>query len=369
MLHSRYIWNPGLAPERNSSPAARITWRRGLQHWCLLGLILALTAPGWAQNDSGGHLTNVTIELVNGTTREPGRADTVVLTALKSTSGPLESTFDAEGRVIFHDVELSPYREYLVEVTRKDVPYFAKASGRELEQGPLTVYIFDTTTEITGLRVAGMNCIVRRTEAELQLEYLWTVTNDSTPQQSVVPNPYSLALTLPTGVHSIQAEILSRPTATPLATVSGPEPGWHGLVVPLPPGQTRLRLTASMPYAGHGNLPIAANLPLHVWSVLTSPPDLELTAEGLTTGELENSTGLGRFHGPQLAANQILDINISGGAAPAIAARTASATDSIVAVASAETVLEQSRSKSAMWVLVLAALIILYLMVRLRRRS
>jgi len=335
----------------------------------VLGLILVLTTPGWAQTDGGGQLTNVTIELVNGTTRQPGRADRVVLTALKSTAGPLDSAFDAAGQVIFYDIELSPYREYLVEVTHDDVPYFTQASGRELAQGPHTAYVFDTSTDLGGLTVAGMNCIVRRTEGELQLEYLWTITNAGSPQQSVVPNPYSLALALPAGAHSVTAEILSRPTATPLSMVSGPATGWRGLVVPLPPGQTRLRLTASLAYSGQGSLPIAANLALDEWSVLTSPPDLELTAEGLTASDLENTTGLGRFHGPQLDADQVLEITVSGGSAPVIAARVEGGSDSLVTVASADLVVEQSRSKSAMWVLVLAALIILYLMIRLRRRS
>ena len=331
----------------------------------LLPLLLAFPTPGRGQDLP----VDVTVKVVDGTTREPGRADTVSLLPLQVGRQALETAFDVEGEVILAGLELSPALEYVVEATAEGIPYYARATGRALAESPLTVYVFQTTAALDSVSVAGMNLILRRGEDELQLEYLFTIQNDVAPQRAVLPSPSSLALALPDGLGGLRAEILSRPSPAAVGTAAGPEPGWIGLAAPLPPGPTRIRLTGVLPYDGAAELPVGANLAVSQWSVLAFPPDLEIRGEGMEEASVGADVDYSRSVGPALAAGATLVLEVRGGAAPVVLTGL-DAGDSVAVVAPASSPPPpDEKTSSVTWILIFLGLVLVYLVFRIRRRS
>jgi hypothetical protein len=214
-----------------------------------------------------------------------------------------------------------------------------------------------------------MNFIVRLTESDLQLEYLWTLTNEVSPQQTIVPDPITLELAIPDNAADLKVENLSRPEPADMPIRAGSRGGWAGVAVPFPPGQTRLRMTARLPYSGQARIPVSANLALEQWSVLAFPPDLKVEGEGLAQVKTEDQSEYQRFRGPILAAGASLMLNISGGTGPRITSTAPAQVDSETGVEEEHGATSESRSFQVPWVVIFLVLVIVYVILRLRRRA
>jgi hypothetical protein len=348
-------------------------WLAGIPNRLMLGLAVLLfltgTSPaqdGPAVSDQLQSTTDVVVKIVNGTTGEPGRADVVTLRLRRSTLGPLDSGFVVREEVTFYGLDLVDYQEYIVEATLDDIPYYATAKGRELGTGPLTVHVFDTTGDLSGLEVVGMNLILRRGESELDVEYLISLANNTVPQQTIVGSPASLEMALPPAAHDKRLEIVSRPHVAEMPLGSARQAGWTGLQVPFPPGQSRLRLTFQMPYEDEAEIPIGFSLPVANWSILAFPFDLSVRGFGL-----EQTTGTGdadysRFMGSELEAGRELVLTVSGGTAPEVSAREEAMADSLFGTEEVETVEADEQGSSVVWILIFVLLVVLYLAIRRR---
>ncbi len=335
----------------------------------ILTLLGPMLLPGAAGAQGSSLPTDVTVKVINGTTREPGQAAIVSLLPLRSGASALETSVDVVGGVTFEGLMLEPTREYVAEAVAAGVPYFARATGLELENGPLTVYVFETTTALDSLEVAGMNLVLRRGEDDLQLEYLFTITNSVVPQRTVLPSPATLALPLPAALGQLQAEVLNRPTPAAVPTAAAPQAGWTGLAIPLPPGQTRLRLRGRLAYDGQAELTVGTNLAVARWSVLAFPPDLEVQGEGLVSVTTDTNADYTRTRGPALAAGQTLVLQIQGGQKPLVLTELAGEDTTTEASPVAPVQTRDEKTSSVTWILVGLGLILIYLMIRMRRRS
>jgi hypothetical protein len=265
-------------------------------------------------------MDDIVIKIVNGTTHESGFAEKVALFLFGAMQQPLAEELDVQGEVNFGRLLLLPGSQYLIEASVAGVSYHAQATGQQLDGEPVTVYVFSPTTDLTGLRATGMNLVIHRGETDLRLEYLFTVVNENRPQQTVVPQPTSLALALPPGGMIQKVESLRGPY--PISSQYSPsdETGWIGLAVALPPGSNRLRVTGSVPYSGRIEFPVGANIPVDEWSVLTFPADMEVRGQGLESAPTDLDADMQRHRGPALAADEIVLLAIGGGTGPQITA-------------------------------------------------
>jgi hypothetical protein len=310
---------------------------------------------------------DVIIKVVNGTTGEPGHAQTVSLTPARGEGRALDTASDVTGTVTFRGLEISPFQQYLAEAVAEGVPYYAPASGRKLAD-TLTVYVFSTTTELAGVRVTGMNLVARRVGDLLELEYLWTLNNEARPQQTVMPEPATLELAWPQGSEPPQAEVISRPQSAELATVPGRGGQWIGLVAPLPPGSTQLRVTGRIEYPGNAQVPVGANLAVQDWSLLVFPTDLGVTGPALADVTPTKAGDYSRLPGVPLAAGAASLLDFSGGTVPGAGELRAEGGEAAPGQeVPVEEPLEKTRSLSLIWVLIFVVLVVLYFLLRRRR--
>jgi hypothetical protein len=353
---------------------------------CGLALALAVTPlPGGdAARATGGGATDrdyaegdpellpvdVTVRVVNGTTRADGRAESVTLLEMGPNRQPLASARDVTGQVVLRRLFLDETRAYLVQAESGGTPYFAQATGHDLAAGPLTIYVFETTTDRAGVSVSELNLHVRRAETDLQLEYLITITNSASPQRTVLPDPTSFELLLPDGAVGTAFEVLSGAAPQKTAAVAGQAPGRAALAVPLRSGATRLRVTTSIPYNGRAHLALATSLPVAKLTLLASPADLRIDGDFTDAGE-DAGTGCRLWTGPALDADLELRWTVQGGSSPRIAAR---AQDDNGAPDGIKAPLAQARRigmSLAGWLVVIAAfaMVALALLARLRRSN
>ncbi len=260
---------------------------------------------------------DVVVRVINGTTHKPDRAQTVTLQEIGAMTPVVASARDVAGEVVFQRLFLDETRSYLVQVVNADVPYFARTTGHDLAAGPVTVYVFETTTEKTGLAINELTVNVKRAEKQLQLEYLIAILNEASPQRTVLPDPTSLELMLPEGAIGAACEVITGALPSSTAPIVGAKPERYGLAVPLRSGTTRLRVTTSLPYDGWAQLRLETNLPVRQLSVNVMPVDLQVTGDFSDEG-VDAETGWRGLSGPSLAADEELSWTVSGGSAPVI---------------------------------------------------
>lgn len=262
---------------------------------------------------------DVRVRVVNGTTRQPGQAESVVLQESGPAPHAIAAARDVAGEVVLRDLILDETRTYLVLVSAGGISYAARATGRDLAAGPVTVYTFTTTTDRSALAVSELNLVIKRAESKLELEYLITIVNETSPQQTVVPDPTSFELLLPEDAAGASLEVLSGPAPQTLAPVAGVKPARAGLALPIRSGATRLRATTSLPYNGRGaRLRLESSLPVRQLTLLTFPADLEVEGGSFDDAGIAADTGYRQWRGAPLGSDQTLEWDVSGGAAPRV---------------------------------------------------
>lgn len=262
---------------------------------------------------------DVRVRVVNGTTRQPGQAESVVLQEFGPAAHTIAEARDVAGEVVLRDLILDETRTYLVLVSAGGISYAARTTGRDLAAGPVTVYTFTTTTDRSALAVSELNLVIKRAESKLELEYLITIVNETRPQQTVVPDPTSFELLLPEDAVGASLEVLSGAAPQKLAPVAGVKPERAALALPIRSGATRLRATTSLPYDGRSaRLRLEASLPVRQLTLLTFPADLEVEGGPFDDAGVAEDTGYRQWRGSPLGADQALEWDVSGGAAPRV---------------------------------------------------
>lgn len=351
---------------------------------CGLALAMAGAGDGDAARAAGGGAgdrdyaegepellpVDVVVRVINGTTRAEGRAESVTLLETGPNRQPLASARDVTGQVVLRRLFLDETGTYLVQAESDGTPYFAQATGHDLAAGPLTIYVFETTTDRAGVTVSELNLHVRRAESDLQLEYLITITNDASPQRTVLPDPTSFELLLPDGAVGAAFEVLSGAAPQKTAAVAGQAPGRAALAVPLRSGVTRLRVTTSLPYNGRAHLALAASLPVTQLTLLASPADLRIDGDFTDAGE-DTATGCRLWAGPALEADRELRWTVQGGSSPRIAARSRDGDRDTAAAARPLAQARRIGMSLAGWLVVIGAfaMVALALLARLRRSN
>ncbi|MFO7653637.1 MAG: hypothetical protein R6X25_07410 [Candidatus Krumholzibacteriia bacterium] len=281
----------------------------------LLIAVSTLATTGFATVSAapveGQNATEIVVEVVNGTTGEPGRAEAVRLHEPGPLMRVMSEVEGVQGRAVLPAASVVRSVDYLVSAVRDGVPYFGRFNGGQLHDGPVTVQVYDTTDKLEEVAVEGLSLLVRGQDALYDLEYLLTVRNESRPPETVRASPHSLELMAPPDLDHVRAEIIRGPQVEPVTVRRTGDR--LALAVPLVPGMTRLRVTGSVPITGETILTVGANVPVENWSVLTTPPTLQLSGMGLERGDLEGYEDLGRSVGPPLAAGEETRLVVSIG--------------------------------------------------------
>ncbi len=283
-------------------------------------LLLGAFACGPAVPAARAETGDVHVLVVDGTTGEPGRAASVAILPEAENPEPVAEAVGVEGEAVLAGVELDPAATYLLRAVAEGVNYWARETGGHLLQGGATLYVFQVADRPEAARIDDLNLVLRRGESELRLEAMLTVNNTGSPARTVVPRPSSLELGWPPDASATRVTLMSVPDAPTLEPAPGRTAGRIGLPVVLRPGPSRVRVTATMPYAGRAEIPLGSDLAIARWSVLASPPDLQLEAEGLVPEPTEPADEFRRYAGQALPAGAGGLLIVTGGSAPAVTA-------------------------------------------------
>lgn len=283
-----------------------------------VGALLALTLLGLANckaraQAAEGEPVDVRVEIVNGTTGEPGAADRLLIEYLAERPNVVLDVEPAGPTVVLEDVPLKELGKYVVTVWKDGVPYFFSRRGRELRDETQTLHVFDTTTDRAGVRVDGLTLALRRQESLLRVELMLQVQNEARPQVTVVGSPGSIVLDLPAGLTDVAAEYHRGLDPAPVATTRTGD--GLALAVPLVSGTNRLRLTATMPWRDGLDFSLGADVPIDGWDLLVAPAWTELASLELEPAPDAAAPGYMQYRGPALEADRTLEFRLASGAA------------------------------------------------------
>jgi len=277
----------------------------------LLAFLVLSNLPAAAQSVQGDP-TDLKFEIINATTGEPGQVERMTIEYVRNRrNGILD--FEPDGSsFIAPGVPIKDVGEYIVGVWNQGVPYWWSMRGHQLIGQTTTLHVFDTTSELIGVSISGMNLVIRRQASLLNLEYMLTVDNAATPQRTITDQVATFELDFPAQASRIEATYRRGPDPMPFAADT------HGsqrlsLAVPLTPGTNQIRIEAVMPWQEGMELPVGSDLDIASWSVLATPEWLEVRAIGLESSASEDLSGINRLTGPPLAAGRHLPLQLFSG--------------------------------------------------------
>ena len=274
------------------------------------GLAVLGAAPAGAQQ-MDQVLADLTFTVVDGTTGEPGTVDRLEIDYFAVASDNVLDVEPEGSTFTLPRVPLFKHRAYLVTAWKGGVPYFWKLRGDKLMDKTNTLHVFDTTDDLAGAAIDGLTLVIKGSESLLRMEYLLTVANTSRPQVTIMRRAGTVELTLPAGAAEVHAEYDRgpEPTPVPVTQLGG---GRVALQAPLITGNNRIKLTAMVPWTDELDVPVASNLDIKAWSVLTSPETLDVIGYELEN-DLDNEIpGHQRFKGPELEAGRQFSFRLSG---------------------------------------------------------
>ena len=165
--------------------------------------VLALSSLSASAQSMSGEPSDLKFEVVNATTGEPATVDRTTIEYLRVRRNvildfePQGSSFIAPG------VPIRESGRYIVAVWHEGVPYWWSMRGQQLLEQTTTLHIFDTTTDLTGVSIKGMNLILRRQDTLLNLEYMLQVDNIATPQKTVFDGVATFEINFPAGTSKL----------------------------------------------------------------------------------------------------------------------------------------------------------------------
>ena len=282
------------------------------------GALLALALLGLANckaraQAAEGEPVDVRVEIVNGTTGEPGAVDRLLVEYLAERPNVVLDVEPEGSSIVLEDIPLKERGKYVVTVWKDGVPYYFSRRGRELRDETQTLHVFDTTTDRAGVRVGGLTLALRRQESLLRVELMLQVQNEARPQVTVVGSPGSIVLDLPAGLIDVAAEYHRGLDPTPVATTRTGD--GLALAVPLVSGTNRLRLTAAMPWREGLDFSLGADVPVDGWDLLVAPAWTEVASLELEPAPDAAASGYMQYRGPALEAGRTLEFRLASGEA------------------------------------------------------
>lgn len=269
----------------------------------ILALIVALWGVHLASAQSAqGDLEDIQFEISNVTTGEPGTIDRLEIHYSTHVLNPVLDIQPEGSSFTVPAVPIKDIGHYVITAWHEGVPYFWSIRGRTILDGPVTLHVFDTVSDMSAVKVTGLNLLFRKGESVVDLEYMIKVDNPLRPQATITGDP-TLVLRVPpeAGNFEVQYTRGPKPIEVPIQSMGS---GMVGLQVPLTTGQNQIRLSCTIAWQEGMEIPVGANVPVEAWSLLATPENLDIESFQLEPDNSQDLPGYLRFIGPVLEADQ-----------------------------------------------------------------
>jgi hypothetical protein len=249
--------------------------------------------------------------VINRSTGKP--TPNVDLTLLSPTQGMREvgsAKSDAQGRfsVTSDGVGMGPI---LVRATFQDVSYntFAPPGRPEVE-----VEIYDASKDPKTINVASHIIIFQPGSDKLIGAEEYVVQNPSQPPQAYFRTEGSFQFAIPEKATLQQVSTVGSMGMSVQQASIDKGKGFYAIAYPFRPGETSVRLSYELPYAGKAaSVKLTATYP-GVKTLVVVPPGITVTGDGLTAAGQEQ--GMFLFAHEPVAAKASFTVKLSGTAAP-----------------------------------------------------
>lgn len=285
---------------------------------CILAAACALTAHAQPR---GGVLR---VSLVNGTTGEPGAAESVTLLQLGSEMTPVKELGAVSGRFEITDFEVEGERPMLLQVTSAGVNYnqpvnFFRGYEADVE---VTVYDAFDTWDDAALEITTSRFLYRRDNDKLLVDKVYVVENRTSPPKTYYDPEGTFRFFLPTNdlieLHSVSA---SSALGVPVPQQASPLPDGSGYVTKtaFKPGETQIAISYEVGYQDATyEVSTQAFHPLSELLVFVAPPDVDIApGDGFQDLGVEPQGRFAAIRMRDVAPGTPIRFALSGGSASA----------------------------------------------------
>ena len=247
----------------------------------------------------------------NGTTGKPAGNVEVILIQLHGGMQPvLNSKTDAQGQFTF-DFPAIGTQPMLVRAVYRGINFHQPLPPGRNE---IQVDVFEPSRDPKTISVGTHFVIFQPNGATLEVCEEYAIKNESQPAQAYFRPDGNFEIALPEGA-SLKQIAAQGPSGMPV--VQAPidrGKNKYSVAYAFRPGENGVRFSYELPYAGNTASVKLPTVYPGARLVIVAPPSVQITAEGLQSGGLEQ--GMSVYSRDSLAANSALTVNISGTAPP-----------------------------------------------------
>ena len=247
----------------------------------------------------------------NGTTGKPAGNVEVILIQLHGGMQPvLNSKTDAQGQFTF-DFPAIGTQPMLVRAVYRGINFHQPLPPGRNE---IQVDVFEPSRDPKTISVGTHFVIFQPNGATLEVGEEYAIKNESQPAQAYFRPDGNFEIALPEGA-SLKQIAAQGPSGMPV--VQAPidrGKNKYSVAYAFRPGENGVRFSYELPYAGNTASVKLPTVYPGARLVIVAPPSVQITAEGLQSGGLEQ--GMSVYSRDSLAANSALTVNISGTAPP-----------------------------------------------------
>jgi hypothetical protein len=247
----------------------------------------------------------------NGTTGKPAGNVEVILIQLQGGMQPvLNSKTDAQGQFTF-DFPAIGTQPMLVRAVYRGINFHQPLPPGRNE---IQVDVFEPSRDPKTISVGTHFVIFQPNGATLEVGEEYAIKNESQPAQAYFRPDGNFEIALPEGA-SLKQIAAQGPSGMPV--VQAPidrGKNKYSVAYAFRPGENGVRFSYELPYAGNTASVKLPTVYPGARLVIVAPPSVQITAEGLQSGGLEQ--GMSVYSRDSLAANSALTVNISGTAPP-----------------------------------------------------
>jgi len=279
---------------------------RFLQHLLIVQLLVSVSFAG-----------DLRVNIINGTTSEPGKADRVALLDLTAGMSEIASATDVTKSMTFSDVASTGQNQYLVRATLGGVNYsamFVPTPGVNAWETSLTVY--ESSETVHGLKASVPFFVIYGFEDKLKIQKRIVLENISVPPVTLNSTPGIAKVHIPNNVTELD-NLTFKSGSMPIRT--SPIDTDSGQVIPNPikPGVSEIDVEYNVPYDPVGtDYSELVSYDIEHFHVYVMPIGLQVTAPGLSREGTDQQNGLAIYAIEGVKAGTNLVFNVSGAGMP-----------------------------------------------------
>ncbi|MCF7808551.1 MAG: hypothetical protein K9M49_03210 [Candidatus Marinimicrobia bacterium] len=258
---------------------------------------------------AGGLRVNIT----NGTTNSPGKAERVNIIDLASGMNQIASQSDVSGSVDFAEITPELQKQYLIQVFSENISYSRMITPPSDGSGWVEeVTVYAVSSQASGLVVGVPFFAIQAREDQLYIQKRLTIDNRSNPPQTFVGDPGIIQVHVPDDM--VQMDFATFKSGTmPLQTKPVKTDAGHFLTNAIKPGLSEIDIAYYLPYPNSDvNISEQVHYDIDHFHVFTSPTSLHLHGDGLVRDPGGDQDGWAMYAADGVKAGTSLEFHISG---------------------------------------------------------